>query len=352
MRLTYVHKSILKIVILLFCFTASAQVSFTEKYQSTQLSSVEKFTIDFRDSLDNEISLPVVIIRGKEAGPTLTVLAGVHGYEYPPIIAVQEILKEIVPEQLSGTLILSPVTNTGAFYGRALFINPADGVNLNRSFPGDSQGTVTQQIAHYITTNIIPVSDVFLDIHGGDASEDLVPFVCYYNHEGKSAQTALAAVLSERSGFPNVVSYPYTLKDSEPAKYVFKQAVQDGKVGLSFEAGLLGNVQEGAVALNKNGIYNVMRELGMYETDLVLPTVLNRYNDQVYVRVPQQGIFYSNLRAGDRVDKDQEIGYITDEFGEKLEKIKAPASGLILYKIGTPPVKTGETLMCIGIPEE
>ena len=46
--------------------------------------------------------------------------------------------------------------------------------------------------------------------------------------------------------------------------------------------------------------------------------------------------------------KGQEIGYITDEFGNEVQKINAAAEGIILYKIGTPPVNKGETLFCIG----
>jgi len=101
----------------------------------------------------------------------------------------------------------------------------------------------------FITENIIPASDVFLDIHGGDAPEDLLPFICYYNNKNRPAQTQLAKELSDASGFEYVVSYPYTITDEEPAKYVFKQAVQDGKTGLSIEAGKLGIVQEEAVNL-------------------------------------------------------------------------------------------------------
>lgn len=224
-------------------------------------------------------------------------------------------------------------------------------MNLNNAFPGKENGTVTQQIAHYITRNIIPLTDVFLDIHSGDACEDLLPFVCYYNNELNAKETAKAKELSEASGFINVVSYPYTLKDTEPAKYAFKQAVQDGKVGLSFEAGKLGNVQADAVALNKNGIYHVMNGLQMYKTDLDLPIELKKYNDQVYIKAPAKGIFYSNIKAGDFVKEGQKLGYITDAFGETIETIKASGTGVVLYMIGTPPVIKNNTLFCIGVPE-
>ena len=325
---------------------------FSERFDQTSPTSKIGFNLEFTDSLNNVTQLPIVIIKGKEKGKTLTVIAGVHGYEYPPIIAVQEFLREVEPERLSGNLIILPLSNPDSFYARSPFVNPNDKVNLNNAFPGKANGTVTQQIAHFITDSIIPMTDIFLDIHGGDASEDLVPFVCYYNHEGRPEQTKLAKELSEASGFSNVVSYPYSLKDSDAAKYAFKQAVQDGKVGLSFEAGKLGNVQKEAVELHKNGIYHVMQHLKMYGTLLHSPSNVKKYNDQVYVKVPKRGIYYSDFRAGDTVSIDEEIGYISNEYGEVIERVYAPASGIILYKIGTPPVNPGETLMCIGIQEE
>lgn len=68
---------------------------------------------------------------------------------------------------------------------------------------------------------------------------------------------------------------------------------------------------------------------------------------QEYIKSPKKGIFYSNLKSGDKIKKGQNLGYITDLFGMKLEDIIATREGIILYKIGTPPVLTGETLFCI-----
>lgn len=337
-------------IFLSFCAINGQQKSSEIDY-NIPYDSVVKNTVHFKDSLGNETNLPIVTINGKKKGKTLTILAGVHGYEYPPIMAVQQFIGEIETEKLSGRLIILPISSVGSFFGRTLYMNPIDKVNLNNAFPGNKNGTVTQQIAHYITTEIIPISDVFLDIHGGDASEDLMPFVCYYNHEKKPKQTAKAKELSELSGFSNVVSYPYTISDNEKAKYAFKQAVQDGKVGLSFEAGKLGNVQSEAVLLNKNGIYLVMKNLGMYHSNIQPSLQLKKYANQVYIKAEKQGIFYTEMKAGDYVTKNEEIGYITDVFGDTIKKIRATANGVILYMIATPPVNATDTLFCLGIPE-
>lgn len=294
--------------------------------------------------------MPVTIISGKEKGPVFTIIAGIHGFEYPPITAVQELIKEIDPKKLKGTLIVVPIANIGSFYKRTPFVNPSDHKNLNNAFPGSETGTITEQIAHYITKQIIPQSDVFLDIHAGDANEDLLPFVCYYNNTSEEKKTLLSSKLSEISGINHIVSYPYTITKTEPAKYAFKQASQNGKTALSIEAGKLGNVQTESVHLIKKAVYNMLNYMEMYSkgtTPVKNPSAVY-LNNQEYVKAEFDGIFHSNLKSGDYIKKGDKIGFVSNEFGKVLTEIKSPATGLILYKIGTPPVNKGETVFCIG----
>jgi len=175
-----------------------------------------------------------------------------------------------------------------------------------------------------------------------------MPFICYYNNENKPEQTQLAKKLSEASGFEYVVSYPYTLSDDDPAKYTFKQAVQDGKTALSIESGKLGNVQKEAVELIKKGVYNMLHEMKMYTIESSASTKIIHLNHQTYIKSEEKGIFYSDYKAGDSVKKDDFVGYTTDEFGKIITQYKAPVSGIILYKISTPPINVGETIMCIS----
>ena len=340
-------------VALLFFFVhiGIAQNNFIDILSNDTRPLKENIRIEFQDSRNNQTFLPISILKGKSDGPVFTIVAGVHGFEYPPLVGVQELLGEIDVNSLAGTLIIIPIANTASFFSRTSIINPNDQVNLNGAFPGKSNGSVTQKIADFITTNIISVSDVYLDVHGGGVNEDLIPFVCFYENENYPEQTKRARELSEISGFEYVVSYPYTLKDYEPAKYTFKQACQDGKVALSFESGKLGNVQKEAVSLIKKGIYNILDEMEMYDNGTEPSPNLIQLNNQTYIRSTEIGFFYSNLKAGDSVKKGNTVGYITNEFGEKLEEYKAHASGIILYKISTPPVNVDDTLMCISITD-
>lgn len=341
-------KRLLSIFCILSVQCLQSQDDFKSSFENTERPSRHNLKLAVSDSLGNEGYLPVSIFKGKTEGPVFTIVAGVHGLEYAPIIATQQILQEVAIDSLSGTLIFIPIASRGSFYTRTPFKNGEDNVNLNGAFPGKKEGSITQKTAYLITENIIPVSDVFLDIHGGDAPEDLPPFICYYDNKNRPKQTQLAKELSDASGFEYVVSYPFTITDEEPAKYVFKQAVQDGKTGVSIEAGKLGIVQKEAVTLIKNGVYNMLNKMKMYHKVPDSNHTITRLNDQVYIRSKAKGIFYCSLKAGDSVQKGQTIGYTTDEFGVVLEEYKATKTGIILYMLATPTINKGETLMCLS----
>lgn len=342
-------RSILPYFMILFVTNvAMSQNEFQKAFNDGARPGVQNIRIHLKDDAGNASHLPISIIKGKSQGPVFTIIAGVHGFEYPPIIATQELMQEIDVHSLNGTIVIIPIASMGAFFNRTPFTSPEDKVNLNGAFPGKADGSITQQKAHFITTNIIAVSDIFLDIHGGDAPEDLLPFICYYDNTKKPTQTALAKQLCQESGFQYVVSYPYTISDTDPARFTFKQAVQDGKTALSIECGRLGNVTKEDVALIKKSVFNMLTTMKMYSRGTAPhPNIIYR-NSQTYIKAKVQGIFYSKFKAGDTVKKGDIVGYTTDEFGVLLEQYKAPKDGIVLYNLATPPINVNTTVMCIS----
>ena len=328
---------------------ANCQNKFDSLFLNSPSESINKIKLEFNDDYGNKTFLPLTVIKGKDKGIVFTILAGVHGAEYAPIIATQKLIKKFEVKRLSGTIIILPITNIGAFYSSTPYVNPIDNLNINRIFPGNKNGSVSEKIAHFIATKIIPVSDFFLDAHSGDANEDLLPFVCYYDNQNYPFQTKMAKELSEYSGFENVISYPYTIKNSEPALYAFKQATQVGKIALSFESGKLGYLQPKAVDRILRGYYRIFDKLEMYEyNDFEDKTKFKRLNSPYYIKSKFQGILYSGYKAGEKVLKNNELGFITDEFGKIIERYFASKSGTILYMKGTPPVNIGDTVFSIS----
>ena len=222
-------------------------------------------------------------------------MAGVHGCEYAPIIAVQNLIQHIDLKKLKGTLIILPISSTGSFYTRTPYKNGQDNTNLNGAFPGNKEGTITQKVAHYITTNIIPVSTFFST--STVAMPQRISSVHLFLQNNDKRKYSDGQTFVEISGFQYVVSYPYSITDDEPAKYAFKQAVQDGKIALSIESGRLGIVEEETVELIEKGVLNMLHEMEMYEQQA--PPHPNRIylNHQLYIRAQEKGIFYSQAQS-------------------------------------------------------
>src|SRR6266404_1391629 len=207
---------------------------------------------------------PVISVTGAKAGPMLFVNAGVHGGEYPAIEAVIRLSRTLDPKKISGTVILMPVLSLPSFRSRTPFVCPVDNVNPNRVFPGDPSGSYSEQMTHALIHEFVVHADAYIDVHGGDIPEALVPFViCRHGHDDvsvKSKQIALAFEL------------PYVLTVSKPVQSgkgssSYAAAAEKGVPSILAEAGGVGQMQEDAVALLVQGVINVMRHLGMIDAD-------------------------------------------------------------------------------------
>src|SRR2546422_1742099 len=120
--------------------------------------------------------IPVTVIRGITPGPVLALIAGTHGYEYSPILAMQRFPAKVDPRELAGTIIVVHVANMPSFLGRTIYYSPVDGKNLNRVYPGKDDGTVSERIAASITREVIDRADYLVDLHCGDGNEALRPY--------------------------------------------------------------------------------------------------------------------------------------------------------------------------------
>lgn len=129
--------------------------------------------------LDTNTEIPITIINGQNDGPTLLITAGIHGGEYPGIAAAMELGRDTEPESISGCLIIIHPANIQSFWARSAFVTPDDGRNLNREFPGNANGTLSQKTAWLLSQYFFPLADFYADLHSGDIHEELYPYVYY-----------------------------------------------------------------------------------------------------------------------------------------------------------------------------
>lgn len=283
--------------------------------------------------IDLPLGLPFTVIKGVHSGPVLLVTAGIHGAEYASIEAAVRV-SQINPQDLSGTLVVLPITNLPAFRARSIYINPIDGQNLNRQFPGDPDGTFSQQLADWLTQNAIQGSDAFIDLHGGDMIEALTPFTIFTDGDEK------ARALAEAFGIPLLVS-------SAPGGTSIAAGFRSGVPSILAEAGGNGLWPESDVRWLEQGVKRVMQHLGMVEgRPAPMPTRL--LTQFAWLRADHDGLWHPTLGAGEPVQAGQDLGRITDAFGTTVQQITAPQSGVTLFAVTSLAINHGDPLYGIG----
>ena len=297
---------------------------------------------------ENSTTIPVTVFHGAKKGPVLGITAGVHGLEYAPIMAAQRLPMHLDPAQMSGTVILVHIANVPAFLHRSLRVNPVDGKNLNRVFPGKPDGTLTEQIAHKISNEVIARSDYFIDVHDGDANGDLRPYSGYYNYFDMPEVSEKARQMALALGFDYIVQFGNEQSLTEEAIYCSREATKRNIPAVDIECGGMGRVEEKHVLQIQEALLSLMRHLQILEgkpNTVQNPVMIGQ---RTTVSSQHEGFFYSELSSGDYVKKGMKLGYITDLFGNHLTDVTCPTDGVILYKTFNPPIKKGDGLFNIG----
>lgn len=255
--------------------------------------------------------IPITVLARGE-GPTVLVLGGNHGDEYQGQIAAMRLARELTPDVIHGRLILIPSLNFPAARA-ATRLSPLDGMNMNRAFPGNAEGSVTSQIAHYLTHTLFPMSDAVIDIHSGGRSMDFVP--CSHMHlvpDQSQRRKMLEAMLAWNTDF----SFLYT--DIAGSGLLPVEAENQGKTVVTTELGGGEGVPASVHRIAQGGLRNVLIHLGVLEGELQTraslgkpPAILTQaLHADNYLLAPESGVFEVAVDLGDRVSRGQPVGYI------------------------------------------
>lgn len=296
---------------------------------------------------DELLKIPVIIVSGARSGTTLLVTAAIHGSEFPGIEALLRLTKSLDTSGMKGTLIAVPIVNVPSFYARGIFVNPQDGKNLNRVFPGNPHGTLTERIAYAVTTELVTLADAVIDLHSGDLPEDLSPHL-YYRRGGTPEQDLITRSMAEGFGVPFIVEEPLRDGNAFGGTYYHSVALQ-GKAAMLVESGRQGLVEESAILLHERGVRRVMSVLGILEETL-LPIAFERLSNFFFLRSPANGLLTMHARAGERVAQGQPIATVRNHFGEVISDIASPRESVLLYHISTLSVIEGEPFAEFAVP--
>lgn len=279
------------------------------------------------------VMIPITIV-ARGVGPTVLVLGGNHGDEYQGQIAAMKLARELTPELVTGRIILIPSLNFPAAKS-ATRLSPLDGMNMNRAFPGNAEGSVTSQIAHYLTNVLFPISDVIIDIHSGGRSMDFVP--CSHMHlvpEKVQRRKMLDAMLAWNTDF----SFLYA--DIAGSGLLPVEAENQGKIVVTTELGGGEGVPASVHRIAQSGLRNVLRHVGLLqgkvETREALgkpPAILVQALDREdYLLAPESGIFEIAVDLGQPVKKGDFVGAIhhLERPDRSPEPIIAKTSGFLI----------------------
>src|SRR5216117_1043640 len=306
--------------------------------------------IDVAAGVDSGTRIPITIVRGTQPGPTLALIAGTHGSEVAPVVALQRVRAALDPARLRGTVLIVHVANMPSFLGRTVYYSPVDGKNLNRVYPGKADGTVSERIAFAITRDIIEAADYLVDMHAGDGNESLRPYT-YWSPLGLNARAdSIAREMALAWGNDHIVIDTARPHDLRASVYTQNTAQLRGKPSITTETGYLGIPAEDMVQRNVDGVFRLLRYLRMLPGDVELVRNPLFFDRTEVLRSPATGVWHAKVERGQSVQKGALVGILTDFFGATQAEIRAPFGGIVLYIVATPAMSQGEPLGMIGEP--
>jgi N-alpha-acetyl-L-2,4-diaminobutyrate deacetylase len=296
------------------------------------------------------IHVPIACI-ANGGGPTLLFTGGNHGDEYEGQIALMKLVRELRAEQVQGRVIVVPHLNYPAMRANQR-LSPLDGGNMNRVFPGRRDGTITEMIAHYLSSAILPLCDAVIDIHSGGRSMYFLPSVVMHRLEDASM---MARTMEAMRVFGAPVGL--VLVELDAAGMLDTAVEEAGKLFLSTELGGGQFTSPETNGIAETGVWNMLKHFGAVEGAPVSresrglrPTRIMETPGEGYVISRRQGIVEPLLETGTEVSKGDPIARVWnyDEPGDEPWEHVAPCDGLLLVRHLPGQITRGDCLAVIA----
>ncbi|GAA4004275.1 succinylglutamate desuccinylase/aspartoacylase family protein [Hymenobacter fastidiosus] len=284
------------------------------------------------------IDVPVHVFRSTVPGPTVLLLAGMHGDEVNGIETIRRLVRRNLLQPLRGTIIAIPILN---IYGFLNFSREVpDGKDVNRSFPGHPRGSLASRVAHRFMREIMPLVDCGIDFHTGGAARSNMPQVrCLLGHPDTDALARAFAA-------------PFTLHAALRPGSLREAAFQQQKTIIVYEAGESLRLDEAGIDMAIAGTFRVLHHLAMVAEAAppAWPSIVCLRH--TWLRAKFAGLFRSHVQNGDFLAKGQVYGSVADPYGEGAVRLEAPVSGYVIGLNHMPVVNQGDALLHMGLVDE
>jgi predicted deacylase len=290
--------------------------------------------------------IPMSIVNGTMPGPVLALVAGTHGTEYTPILALQQLLPELDPAAIQGAVILVHMANPIAFFTRRLAEGDPD--DLNEQYPGDPEGTPSERIAWKLGQEVVQRATHVIDMHAGGGNQVLESYI-YLVVTGDSGLDGASRAMALAYGTDRIVIWTGMYADEQRNRsYLATYALSLGKPAFQPEHGGAMTTDPTYIQRHLAGVRSVMAHLGMIEGDVLVPGEPLFFGPSDEVRVEHSGRWHPLVSVRQIVEEGSLLGRLTDPFGNVLEEVRAPYPGEVLSIVGPPPVNAGEAVVFIG----
>lgn len=290
------------------------------------------------------VDIPLTLVNGAHPGPRVVITAGVHGGEFTGVDAATRLAALLEPSEVHGQVIVCPVANPPAVYQGRLGVSPLDGVNINRVFPGDSDGGPTERLAAWLFANLLDGADAYIDLHSGGIDEVLDDFVGY-RLTGDPELDARTADMAGALGIEDVI-----LGLSAEGGNSHAAAARRGVPAILVETGQLGERDPETARRLVGGLYGVLNRLGVLETESRDTESVREWVWAAGVTAEATGLWYPEFTAGDDVTEGQVIGHVIDPSDGREHKVHTPVGGRIFYGMHGLTVAPGAELAAIATP--
>lgn len=279
--------------------------------------------------------MPLQILCGRSAGPTLFVSAALHGDELNGVEIIRRLLRRKVLKSLRGTLLAVPVVNVHGFINQSRYL--PDRRDLNRSFPGSAKGSIASRLANTFLEQVVSKADFGIDLHTGAIDRSNLPQIRGNMDDAKTLDLARA--------FGAPVMLNANIRDGS----LRASAADMGMPMLIYEAGEALRFDEVSIRAGVRGVLSVMRSVGMLPESKRAKcpeSVLARYTR--WIRSPESGIVSEKAKLGSKVLEGQRIATISDPLGADENVLKAPFDGIVIGRSNLPLAYEGEALFNIA----
>ena len=297
------------------------------------------------------IHLPVRVVRGRKDGPTLFVTAAIHGEELNGVGVIHELMYDdamagFVPggavSVSAGTLILVPIVNIFGFESQSRYM--PDRRDLNRSFPGNSGGSLTSRIARIVFEEIVERCDYGVDLHTAAAGRTNYPNIRADMNQREVRRLAKA------------FGCELMVHGKGPDGSFRREAVKAGCAVITVEAGEPLKIEPSVLAVGVRGVRNVLMELGMLEPGEgedgpSKPAYQLRVDKSTWVRANVGGLLRFHVSPGQIVEEGQPIATNASVIGRERNVLLAPTAGIVLGMTTLPTVKPGEPVCHLAVPK-